>query len=261
MTRSTSILLRAALAAAATLGAASAANAVVAIVPAPVAEYDFGNTLASSVAGAPALTATDPLGLSGFGTDTVFGSSRTVYNFNGTGLPTSDQAGLSLDASSLITNPSVYSIEMVFQFTQNPGGWRRIIDVDSRQSDDGFYVNPNGTLDIYPVAGGAAFTNNVYHDVFLVDNNGVATFYLDGSAQATVTTNVMDLQPGQMINFFLDNVVAGGQGEYSSGSIAQIKVYNAALDTAPAPSIPEPETFALMLLGLGVITVAARRRR
>ena len=33
---------------------------------APVASYNFNNSFASSVAGAPALTVTDPLGLSGF---------------------------------------------------------------------------------------------------------------------------------------------------------------------------------------------------
>ena len=51
-------------------GAARAAD------PVPVASYAFNNTLASSTAGAPALTATNPLGLSGFVTDTVMACRR-----------------------------------------------------------------------------------------------------------------------------------------------------------------------------------------
>jgi len=104
------------------------------------------------------------------------------------------------------------------------------------QSDNGFCVDPSNNLDIFPVAGGAAFTNDTYHDVFLVNNRGVVTFYLDGSVQATAATSVMNLDPSQTMNFFLDNVVAGGQGEYSSGSMALIRVHNEALNAVPPPA-------------------------
>src|SRR5471032_854200 len=151
--------------------------------PTPVAQYDFNGTLASSVVGAPALGAVDPLGESGFVTDTVDGTPRTVYNFQGTNEPTNDQAGLTLNTTGLITDPGVYSLEMVFKFTERDNAWRPIFDTGERQTDHGFYVNPSNNLDVYPLAGGANFTNNVYHDVFLVDDNGTVTFYLDGSSQ------------------------------------------------------------------------------
>lgn len=227
--------------------------------PAPVAQYDFNNTLASSVAGAPALTVTDPLGLSGFITDTVFGASKTVWSFQGQPTPLTDQAGLTLDTTGLLTSNDVYSIELVFQFTQGEGAWRRIVDVSSRQSDNGFYVDPSNNLDIYPVAGGAPFTNDTYHDVFLVNNAGEVTFYLDGSAQATVTTSVMNIDSSNNINLFLDNVVGGGLGEFSNGSISQLRLYNAAL-TAPPPPVPEPPITVLMAVGAAAIALRLRRR-
>ena len=240
--------------------AATLLCAVAQATPAPVAQYDFNGTLASSVAGAPALVAVDPLGESGFVTDTVSGSSRTVYNFQGTNEPTNDQAGLTLNTTGLITDPGVYSVEMVFKFTERDNAWRRIFDTGERQTDNGFYVDPSNNLDVYPLAGGASFTNNAYHDVFLVDDDGTVTFYLDGSSQASVTTHEMDLPADGMVNFFLDNVVGGGQGEFSSGDIALIRLYDSALTSVPPPPVPEPGNLGLMLAGLAVVTVAARRR-
>jgi hypothetical protein len=231
--------------------------------PAPVAVYGFNNTLTSSVAGAPALTVTDPHATSGFGSDVVFGSNQTVYNFVGTN-DNAGQAGLSLGTTGLLTSNSVYTVEIVFKFTERQNAWRRILDVQNRQSDNGFYVDPSNNLDVFPIAGGASFTNGVYHDVFLSANNGVVKFYLDGSAQATIATNVMNVDSNNLMNFFLDNVVGGGQNEYSSGSVATIRLYDAALgdnDIPPVPGVPEPQTYALMLAGLGVVGAIARRRK
>ena len=229
--------------------------------PAPVAVYGFNNTLMSSVAGAPALTVTDPHATSGFGSDVVFGSKQTVYNFVGTN-DNAGQAGLSLDTTGLLTSNSVYTVEIVFKFTERQNAWRRILDVQNRQSDNGFYVDPSNRLDVYPIAGGAAFTNDVYHDVFLSTNNGVVKFYLDGSAQAAFATTVMNVDSNNLMNFFLDNVVGGGQNEYSSGSVATIRLYDAALgEIPPVPGVPEPQTYALMLAGLGVVGAIARRRK
>lgn len=238
---------------------------VVVAAPSPVASYGFNNSFASSVAGAPSLRVTDPHATSGFASDVVFGSAQRVYNFVGTP-DNAGQAGLSLNTAGLLTSNSVYTVEVLFKFTERDNAWRRIVDVQNRQSDNGFYVDPGNALDVFPVAGGASFTNGVYHDVFLSDNNGVVKFYLDGSAQATINTAVMNIDSNNLMNFFLDNVVGGGQGEYSSGSVARISLYNVALGDQeippPVPSpVPEPETYALMLAGLGVIGVVAQRRR
>ena len=76
----------------------------------------------------------------------------------------------------------------------------------------------------------------------------------------------MNLQANKNINFFLDNVVGGGQQEYSSGSVAFIRVYDTALSSADIPvvpvipSVPEPESMAMMFTGLGLTLLALRRK-
>lgn len=240
----------------------SAASAVAVAAPSPVAEYAFNNSFASSVSGAPALQEVNPLGTSGFGSDFVIDGVRNVYHFNGA-RANADQAGLSLDVAGLLASNSLYSVEIVFKFTESENAWRRIMDVQNRQSDNGFYVDPSNRLDIYPVAGGAPFSNDVYHDVFLSNDNGVVKFYLDGSAQASVTTSVMNIDSNNRLNFFLDNIVGGGQQEYSSGSVALIRLYDVAIaegDIPTLPPIPEPSSWALLLAGLGVVGVITRRR-
>lgn len=247
-------MLKALFAAAALL----AAGGVWADTPAPVAEYRFSGTLDSSVAGAPSLVAIDPTGSAGFAVDTVLGQSQSVYQFGGLASPGSSQGGLTLDVASLLAGHSDnYSIEIVFKFNERDGAWRRILDVQNRQSDNGFYVDPSNRLDIYPVAGGDSFTNGVYHDVFLVNDHGLVSFYLDGGAPTTVTTSVMNIDANQRLNFFIDNLVGGGQGEYSSGSIALVRLYDSALSAPPAP-IPEPAGY--LLLGAGLALLAWRRR-
>jgi hypothetical protein len=241
------------------------AGAASAMAQSPVAQYDFNNSLASSVAGAPSLGVVDPTGTSGFVTDTVNGVSQTVWNFNGDNA-NADQGGLTLDTTGLLTSNSVYSLEMVFKFTQRDGAWRRIVDTDSRTLDAGFYVDPSDKVDVYPNGGGSSFVNNVYQDVFLVADNGQVTFYLNGSAQATVASTSVNIDTSNDLYFFLDNLMGGGQGEWSAGDISQIRLYNAALSAVPPPtppvvaSVPEPGTYAMMLMGLGVVAFLARRR-
>jgi hypothetical protein len=232
----------------------------------PVATYEFNNTFNALEPGKPALTPTDPSGLSVFTADTVFGVPRTVWAFNGTSVIT-NQSGLTLATNGLIP-PQSYSVDMVFEFTQQQNAWRRIIDVENRQSDNGFYVNPSNNLDVFPVAGtSAAWTNNVYHHVVLTDTGTVVKGYLDGVSQFSVNTTLLNIDqadnPGRLMNFFLDNVVAGGQQEWSPGRVSLIRVWDGVLTDQEAgtlatnPFVPEPSTLATLALAS---TLLLRRR-
>ncbi len=235
-------------------------------IAAPVASYYFNNTLAAQEPGAPALTATDPLGESGFVADTVYGQPRTVYAFTGDNAP-ADQAGLSLDTTGLLP-PSNYSAELVFEFFDRTSEWRRIIDVEGRTSDDGFYVDPSNALDIFPVTGSPqTFTTGAYHHVVLTNDNVTAKGYLDGVLQFTASTNVMDINNvNNLLNLFLDNNMASFQDEWSNGRIALARFYDtiltadqvAALAANPF-NIPEPS--AIGLAAFGFIALVARQFR
>jgi hypothetical protein len=224
----------------------------------PVATYQFESNFLAEESGVPALMPIDPALASGFMADTVFGEPRTVWEFNGTASPPTSQAGLELDTTGLVV-PTDYSVDMVFLFTQLDGSWRRIIDVENRQSDSGFYVDPTNNLAVYPVSGSTApWTNDVYHHMVLTNDGSSVNGYIDGVSQFTAATNLMNINnvnnPGDLMNFFLDNIAGGGQGEFSDGRVALIRLWNGVLtpaeaqDLASHPFIPEPSSVALLLL-------------
>jgi len=253
-----------------------------------IGDYTFDNTLNNNITGsgaAPALTATDPQGTSDFGTATVFGTTHAVYNFNGNAVPVDQQAGLTVNTTGVIT-PNNYSVQIVASLN-DIGGWRRLIDVQNRASDNGFYYDPNHVLNIFPVAGaGTQVLANTFEDVVLtvsagtLGNPSTVKAYLNNDLEFTTTTDLMNIDgdplnnPGLLMNFFLDNTVGGGQFEYSSGSVAEIKLYDgvlsddqvAALDAAPLspPNNGVPDatsTFGLLGLVGGLLIGFSRNSR
>ncbi len=253
-----------------------AARAVAA--PAAVATYLFNDSFDAMEPGAPALQPVDPLGLGRFDDAVVLGQSRRVYSFDGN-MPVEEQAGLSLATAGLLA-PDRYSVELVFEFVETNGAWRRILDVQDRGSDNGFYVSPQSLVEVYEngalADGTTPFTTSEFHHVVLTnDSSGVVSAYLDGRLEftATSTTHVMDIaNPRSALNLFLDNVVGGGQGEYADGRIALFRAYDAilsdvdvaALAANPFPAAIEvaidvkPGSFpnAINLGSNGVVTVA-----
>jgi hypothetical protein len=221
--------------------------------------YTFQDSLAANEGGDPSLVAVDPQSAASFQSASVFGSSRTVYQWGGTASPPIDQGGLTLDTTSLISDKTSYSAEMVFSFFDRSNNWRRILDVQNRVSDSGLYVNPSNNLEVFPDVGSAtAWTNNAFHYVVLTDNAGTFTAYLDGVQQLTDPIPQMNINnannPGNLLGLFIDNTQAGGQGEWSAGQIALFRISNGALTsgevaalgtdpfvgTSPPPPSPPP---------------------
>jgi hypothetical protein len=239
--------------------------------PIPVATYDFtGSTLAPAEVGVASLSAIDPLGLNAFLADTVFGTPKTVYRFAGNAFPPSQQAGLVLNTTGLLSG-TAYSVDLIFSFDSDGPTWERILDASNRQSDNGFYVEPGRKLQIYPVGDGPDFwTFGEYHRVTMTnDGSGNVTAYLDGAFQFDLITAVMDFatygpaNPDRLLTFFADNVVGGGQGEFMSGKVSLIRLYDFELDPGgvgdigtggdgdgAGGSVPGPATLVLVVLGI-----------
>jgi len=243
-------------------------------VPVPVATYTFNGNLNAQQGGVPALTATDPLGTNAFSTATVFGVTRPIYQTIGAA-PFAQEAGLTLDTTGLIPTNN-YSVEMVFAFTQNANGWRRIIDVSDRTQDTGLYVDTSNHVDVFNTGGGTSpFALNTFFDVFVtVDPANNVNLYLNGTLEHTTTTTVMNIaNPGDLMHFFLDN----SNSEYSNANTALIEVFNSALtsgdvatlsadpfaNAGPSPSVtaPEPGSAALAAFGAFPLLAVLRLRR
>ena len=90
-----------------------------------VASYSFNDTLAANQAGKPSLVSVDPLGLNSFETAVVNGASQRVFHWNGNGSTPTNNAGLRLDATGLVSYDN-YSVEMTFEFTRGVGLRRRL---------------------------------------------------------------------------------------------------------------------------------------
>lgn len=196
----------------------------------PVAEYNFQNTLSSSVAGAPDLvnlvdTARKVPNV--FTTAIVDGMARTVLRF-----PQSN--GVALGPTTGLISNDVYSIEILFSFDETDG-YRRILDFLNGESQSGVY-NLDGELIFYPgqqSADAAPITADDFHHLVITrDAGGRVTGFIDGvqrlSYDDRARYGAVD-EESNRLRFFQDNTDGGAEGESASGEVARIRIYNTVL--------------------------------
>ena len=164
---------------------------------------------------------------------------------------------------------SVYTIDFQSSFS-TVTGFRKLVDFKDRTSDTGLY-NLNTALNFYNITTGnpGAFAPDVLarvtitrdaSDLFTGYVNGVQQIqFVDGSFLATFSAGA------QIARFFEDDLAVGG--EASAGRVEYIRTFDTALSAAQVaalgvPSaVPEPQTYALMLVGLLLTAGVARARK
>jgi hypothetical protein len=191
------------------------------------ATYEFNNTLAAQEAGAPALVAVDPLAQNGFLTENVLGTNRPVYHWSGNNSPVNEQAGLLLNTTGVIADPTLYSVEMIFKFTEDTGSWRSIMNTRGRMEDTAFYVEPGDRLQVYnDVTGTSIFSTGEYHYIALTVANNTVKAYFDGNLELNSPTDKLNIID-PTIAFFLDNNLGGpAETEFADGSIALLRIHD-----------------------------------
>ncbi|MDQ3913306.1 MAG: CSLREA domain-containing protein [Actinomycetota bacterium] len=218
----------------------------------PKADYQFQNTRSTSVGSAPPLIDIGP-NTNTFTPATVDGTSRKVLSFP-------KDNGVKLSPTSDVVSNRTYTIVALFEFN-TVEGYRRIIDFKNATSDNGLYVH-NSKLEFYrgssvsPAGGPNAPTSiapNTYVQVVITRNSGgTVAGYVNGVQQFSFTDSSNDAVIGgeDVLRFFRDNQSDGVTTEHSAGSVARIRLYDAALDAAEVAALDRlPSTFTVNSTG------------
>jgi hypothetical protein len=180
--------------------------------------------------------------------------------------------------SGAFANSGVYSLEMHFSLDQ-VNGYRRLVDFKNGKDDSGLYLN-NGDLRFF---GPLQDVNTNYqagqmlHVVLTRDAGKVVRGYGQGVElfsfnDASGHDFAVFGGPGGIARFFRDNTT-----EASSGFVDFIRLYDRVLTgtevtalygsgtplrefDVPASTVPEPSSWAMLLLGFGATGAAMRRR-
>lgn len=162
---------------------------------------------------------------------------------------------------------SAYTIAIRSSF-DDITSWRRIIEYQSRTSDNGVY-SFDGQANFYPYQLGA---NAVYApgqlalSIFTRDATGLFSAYVNGAFQYSFLDTNGDglVDAGNTVNFFQDDLAV--PNEASSGYVNYIATWDYALSAREAGSfqpgvVPEPASVALVAVGLLGVLAAVRRRK
>ncbi len=196
-----------------------------------VADYQFRDSLNSSVGNAPALT---NLGNNSFESVTVDDSIRRALKFD-------ENNGLALAPTSGAIPSQSYTVVMLFAFT-NVNNARRILDFKNGTSDSGLYCFFGELAFRSPslVRGGNSIAPNVYVQVALTrDTAGNVAGYVNGVRQLNFvdSAGAAVIDSSNALRFFRDNTGGSPVGEASAGSVARIRLYNVPLSSNEIASL------------------------
>lgn len=225
-----------------------------------VANYEFRNTLSSTIPTAPDLV---PFGPGSYTTATIGGTPTTIYNFG-------VQQGLSLNTAGMISDN--YTIAIVFSF-DGVSGWRKIFDFKNLTNDDGLYTS-DGRLrfwpidDVGPALGPATFFETV---LTRASSTNLISVYMEGTPIFSFTDSYFSgvISAANLLNIFQDDIVFAG-AESSSGSVAAIRIFNHVLTAAevanlhlisPSAAPPKGVPAPLPLLGFAAACGWSRNLR
>jgi hypothetical protein len=189
-------------------------------VPAATADYLFQSSLSSSRGVAPDL---DEI-VGGSSIFTVDGrTGTTVLRFAG-------GRGLALTPTTRVIPSSTYTIEVLFRFDLL-SGYRKIVDFKGGKADGGLYLL-DGCLTFFPkqLPAITALGTGSYAQVVLTrDASGRVVGYVNGVRQFAFADagDLAEVSERNTLRFFVDDHTT--TGEYSSGAVSQIRLFDQAL--------------------------------
>jgi len=157
-------------------------------------------------------------------------------------LDLTDGSGFFGDTFAMNNNGATFADHFTFSVTgTTSSNFDAIISSISRTADTGLDISG---LSLYRVGGGSG---------------------TGGTAGDTLVSSGSSLQSGEVDVWTLssDNLAAGDYYVLVSGNLVSdtSASFGGAVMLAPTAPVPEPETYGMMLAGLGVLGVLARRRK
>ncbi|HVF52588.1 MAG TPA: peptidoglycan DD-metalloendopeptidase family protein [Actinomycetota bacterium] len=217
---------------------------------APTADYRFADSLASIVAGAPAL---QPLAATTFATDTVEGRSRRVFSFTGNN-------GFKLGPIDGVIGSRHYTIVALVRL-DDPGRAGKLVDWREGLSDQGLYVASNKLVlhphELWwqPPTAPTSFVRGAYAQIAITrdETTDVTKFYVNGVLQFGLDfwSDIAVVSPADTLHFFRDDddtINSPVENATTAGSIARLRLFGRpltasevqALDRLPADDSQAP---------------------